>query len=283
MLLHSLNIQFSECNNLICSFQYLLSHKLTQIAVPLFFFISGYLYFLKANSIDNINFSFFRNNNKKRIRTVFLPYLLWSIVWFVLLYIVQLLPFLSNYFGQPLHKMSFNDNLLNLFVYPLNYPFWFLRELMLLFILTPLIFIGIQYLKYMYVALLFGTTLFVSVFLRPFNVTLLQSIPVLYFSVGAFFALNKLNLIYYHNKLTIFLLILIWLVFNLLSVDFDKEGTFDSSFLRIFNIVKDLIGCYAVWTAYDYFNQKKNNGKIILFINTVFSFSLFMGYQQFYW
>lgn len=124
VLLHSLNIQFSDCTNLICSFQYLLSHKLTQIAVPLFFFISGYLYFLKVNIKNKIDFSFFMNNNKKRFRTILLPYILWSVVWFVLLYSIQLVPFLSNYFGQPLYSMSLNDKLINLLVYPLNYPFW---------------------------------------------------------------------------------------------------------------------------------------------------------------
>lgn len=273
VLLHSLNIEITECNSLICSFQYLLSHKLTQIAVPLFFFISGYLYFLKANIKNKIDFSFFRNNNYKRIQTIFLPYLLWSIAWFVVLYIIQLLPFLSNYFSQPLHSMSLNDKLLNLFVYPLNYPFWFLRELMLLFIFSPLLFLGIQYLKKIFIVLLFMVTLFVSVFFKPFDITLLQSIPVLYFSLGAFFSLNKLNLIYWHNKLTIFLLFLIWFVFNMLSVYFDKEPTFDSCFLRIFNIIKDLIGCYTVWIAYDYFNKTRQSKNYSIYQYSFFIFA----------
>lgn len=257
VLLHSLNIQFTECSNLICSFQYLLSHKLAQIAVPLFFFISGYLYFLKANFKKKIDLSFFINNNKKRVRTILLPYILWSVLWFLLLYTIQLVPFLSNYFGQPLYSMSLNDKLLNLLVYPLNYPFWFLRELMLLCVLSPLLFIGIQYLKYAFIALLFVASLFISSFLSPSDVTLLQSLPVLYFSLGAFFSLNKLSLIDASNKFTIFLLILTWFSFNILSVYFDKELTFNSSFLRVFNIIKDLIGCYTVWSAYDYFNQKR--------------------------
>jgi hypothetical protein len=47
VMLHSLNVEFTTCDNLICSFQYLLSHKLAQIAVPLFFLFQDTFIFLK--------------------------------------------------------------------------------------------------------------------------------------------------------------------------------------------------------------------------------------------
>ena len=61
--------------------------KLVCIAVPLFFFISGFLFF-KEGLFD---FTLYSKKLKSRFRTVLIPYLLWNIIYFVIVGIMQLI------------------------------------------------------------------------------------------------------------------------------------------------------------------------------------------------
>ena len=256
VLLHSLNVDFPACNNLICSLQYLLSHRLSQIAVPLFFMMSGYLYFLRAKLNHKIDLSFFIDNNKKRIKTVLVPYILWCTLWFFFMYIIQNLPIVENYFPQPLHEMSTKDKLLNLYYYPLNYPFWFLRELMVLFIISPFIFMIVKYLKLFIVVLIVIAALMSDKLLSFYDITLLSTKPFIYFVLGAFFALNKTRLIFNTKKSIALLLIFVWLLLNVISLYNLRNSFIIESMVQVFSILKDFIGCMAVWYLYDFLNQK---------------------------
>ena len=255
VILHSLNVEFKSCDNLICSFQYLLSHKLAQIAVPLFFFISGYLFFLKKDNEKKGDFSFFITSIKKRFKTIMLPFVLWCVFWFLFMYFLQQLPLIKKYFSEPIYLMTFRDKVLNLFYYPLNYPFWFLRELLVLQILTPLLFLGIKYLKIIFVFLLFILAIFFGNIIAIYNFNILGSIPLLFFSLGAFFSLNKVNIIFKPKKINAFMLVVFWIAFNLMSIYAEKYSLPDKTIIRVGKIFKDFFGCVAVWYLYDLYNR----------------------------
>jgi surface polysaccharide O-acyltransferase-like enzyme len=257
VLLHSLNVTFTNCDNLICGFQYFLSHKLTQIAVPLFFFISGYLYFLKADVNKNIDFSFFVASFKKRLKTILLPYVLWCVLWFLFMYGIQFLPVIKNYFSEPLHNMILKDKILNLFYYPLNYPLWFLRELIVLFLITPILFFFIKYLKILVVFALLLLALIYNKVIVLYGLVFLQSIPLFFFSMGAFFSMYKKNIIIIKPKRYIaFGLLTIWFFLNIVSLYDDKQYFFSDSSIRGLDLVKNLLGCFTIWYLYDFFNKK---------------------------
>lgn len=55
--------------------QEFISQGITRIAVPLFFAISGYLFFLNLSG----TWSEFKEKYRKRIKTLLLPYLFWSL------------------------------------------------------------------------------------------------------------------------------------------------------------------------------------------------------------
>ena len=61
--------------------------KLVCIAVPLFFFISGFLFF-KEGYLDS---DLYLKKLKSRVHTVLIPYLLWNIIYFVILGVMQLI------------------------------------------------------------------------------------------------------------------------------------------------------------------------------------------------
>lgn len=65
-----------------------LSNIFARLAVPLFFFISGYLFFLKTNKFS-LKECF--SKLKKRFNTLFIPYALWNAVCIIILLLAGLI------------------------------------------------------------------------------------------------------------------------------------------------------------------------------------------------
>lgn len=91
--------------------QYIISENIARIAVPLFFFISGY--FIAIDYDSSLNG--IKKKLTKRFKTLLVPYLLFCIIWFV-----------------PYWLMDHSLSLINAIIYPVPYQFWFLQHLMIL-------------------------------------------------------------------------------------------------------------------------------------------------------
>jgi surface polysaccharide O-acyltransferase-like enzyme len=119
--------------------QYLFSQGVTRIAVPLFFLISGYLFF---RNIPNAKFSDFIKKYKSRFHTLFIPFMFWSILSLIF-YI--LLSVIINIFIPSLHEFRSDIILIKIFQYifitPIAFQLWFLRDLIVLVIVSPIIYI----------------------------------------------------------------------------------------------------------------------------------------------
>lgn len=121
----------------------LLSHGLLRIAVPCFFLISGFLFF---GGLEEWNTPRWKEKIRRRCRTLLIPYLLWNIIAFVVGYLYGLLRASVN--GWALTSVT--DALaqvgwINMFWgctlgCPVDYPLWFLRDLIIFVALTPAIF-----------------------------------------------------------------------------------------------------------------------------------------------
>lgn len=108
-------------------------------AVPLFFFFASFIQFSRNDE--------YRVVLKKRSKSLLMPYILWTLVTVLLYYISQSVPQLVSYFQNPnniVKNWNFFD-WVNLFAYhtdnayPLVYQFWFLRDLIIFIIISPLI------------------------------------------------------------------------------------------------------------------------------------------------
>lgn len=110
--------------------RFLLSTVLTQVAVPTFFVISSYLFFW---GVDAFTRDIYRQKLKKRFTSVFVPYLI-----FVGLSLV------ITCAGKFVHHnpLCLNLDLINKGVF--SYHLWYIRELMLFFFLSPLIYVFVQ-------------------------------------------------------------------------------------------------------------------------------------------
>lgn len=127
---------------------YFLSVVMTSFAVPMFFALSGYLIAKKTDSGRSAGW--YLPVLKKRCRTLLVPYLAWCTVFGVLFVPVKMLG--NRLLGKPLLEhlpltpplFSF-DNLacvygLYLSEYPALRVLWYIRNLILLCLLTPVLF-----------------------------------------------------------------------------------------------------------------------------------------------
>lgn len=101
----------------------------TRIAVPIFFILSGYL-LLKNYSIRKI---------KKRTKTVFIPFLLWSIITIGIFYTIKLLPTTRPFVNTNIEP-TISYFIESVFISPLNGSLWFLRDLYVFVVISPFIY-----------------------------------------------------------------------------------------------------------------------------------------------
>jgi fucose 4-O-acetylase-like acetyltransferase len=122
--------------------RFFISQGVARVAVPLFFLISGYLFFLGGWSQDK-----FISKLKRRVHTLLIPYLFWNLA--TLLYhligeeIPQTKAFVTGLYIQDLHTFSLFHNI-NAWlgiteIYPVSMQFWFIRDLMVLILFAPVI------------------------------------------------------------------------------------------------------------------------------------------------
>jgi fucose 4-O-acetylase-like acetyltransferase len=136
--------------------QIALSQGICRIAVPIFFLISGYLFFSK---LDEWDWNTYYGKLRKRVKTLLVPYLLWITLAILVEFSLSLFryrfyggasPFelLSNYgwgwmyWNCARHFVSFEKSILGWAIpsaYPFDFPLWFIRDLIVLCVFTPVI------------------------------------------------------------------------------------------------------------------------------------------------
>lgn len=115
------------------------SQVIARIAVPLFFVISSFLLFFNYSLNRKIIFE----KLSKRVKTLFVPFLFWNLVVFGLYLLLQELPFAQKFSNSNLpvlKDLPFNEYLGLFFIRPIANQFWFIRDLMILVILSPFIY-----------------------------------------------------------------------------------------------------------------------------------------------
>lgn len=117
------------------------SNGVARTAVPLFFLMSGYLYFLDFNG----SVAAWREKTRRRVGTLLVPYVFWNVLVFGATIVGQALPVTAPYFnaanGRIADQSVFGwiDTIVGLTHYPAAYPFWFIRDLMLIVLVSPAI------------------------------------------------------------------------------------------------------------------------------------------------
>ena len=155
------------------------------VTMPVFFSISGYLFFAKMNRADRG--PWFLYQARKRVRTLLIPYLIWtslSAAVFLLRDQIALrtsLPLQEHASGQRPLLVSVIDSIV---FHPIPYQLWFLRDLMIFTVLAYPIYVAISKLRAL--ALFPLAVLWVA----GIELYVFESQGILFFCLGAFIALE---------------------------------------------------------------------------------------------
>lgn len=127
----------------------LISGNITRIAVPAFFFISGYLFFL---NMDRWNWKHYAEKLRRRVHTLVVPFLIWNLLVFALYFCIQTFaPSLIHNEHELIKNYGIQEYLsafgFNLYDKPICYQLWFVRDLIVLVLLSPLVYAIIANMK----------------------------------------------------------------------------------------------------------------------------------------
>ena len=134
-----------------CYFINFFSEVLPQVGVPLFFIISGFLFFYRVDFDGAV----YQQKLLKRVRTLLIPYILWNLIA-VLMQVLYHIPLLLNnadihfslarffkafFASEGIFVSSAEQTMVGGgFPYPINLPMWYVRDLMVMVLLAPVIY-----------------------------------------------------------------------------------------------------------------------------------------------
>ena len=224
--------------------QIYISGILGRCAVPLFYVISGYLFFL---SVPN-GFHTIVQKIQKRIKTLFIPYLFSALFFVVLGVIIAKIPGTSKFMNStvlPLFDKDWTVILISIFFdtgngSPMAFQLWFLRDLLILIIFSPIWYYLFKFLKWYWLPLVFILNYSTNL---PFPVY-----PLFWFAAGG--SLVTIKFERKNTSLGIFLLLL-FLVFGFLELYFQSKNW------RYFQIPIISLGLCAIWLSFDKIISKK--------------------------
>ncbi len=231
------------------------SQVLPRISVPLFFFISGFLFFYHTD----FTLETYKQKLKGRIKTLLIPYLLWNFIGFLLLSIKHL-PMFESVFPS-ISKIDYNlSTFFNCFWdfrfpdtettmgSPINYPFWFIRDLMVTVLLTPVIYWLIRYIKIGYILIL-CICWYCG---YHWNISGLNLSVIFFFSLGAYVSISHINLLPIFRKSY-------FIPFIYIIISIADAVTKEESYNHYIHDIGILLGILSAFTIVSYFIDK---GKI---------------------
>ncbi|CDA84312.1 acyltransferase family protein [Bacteroides congonensis] len=172
-----------------------ISHNLSRIRNPLFFLFSGFFFFRKMEEWSS---GFYYGQLKKRIMSLMVPYLLWNVIMILAMYIKNyaLIYLFSMEPGEDLLKFRNTAWHVLFWQTPVNYPLWFLRDLICMSVLSPLFYVFFKYLKAY--GLLVLTILYLSAW--ESNVAGLSMSAFMFFGAGAYMGIYKKRILEFCSR-----------------------------------------------------------------------------------
>lgn len=186
------------------------SSVLASCAVPLFFLFSGFLFFHK---VDRFGRKEYLQKIHTRIRTLLIPYILWIVLMILSTLVLKIGGILLH--GKPWSGIPAffetngwwhmfwdcniwgeSKNWMGILVHnsgPYLLPFWYMRDLIVMVILSPVIYFLIKKMRYyvlIILIVLYALDIKVSFISGSFN------IAILFFSIGAYWGIMKQDFAY---------------------------------------------------------------------------------------
>ncbi|WP_342646858.1 acyltransferase [Mucilaginibacter sp. CSA2-8R] len=249
--------------------QVFISDGITRIAVPLFAAISGFLFFYNFKPSTQA----FLNKYKKRFNSLFIPYILWSAWGLLFFFILQILPQSRKFFNSTLIKdYSLNKLLEVLFWDPLPYQLWFVRDLLILVLLSPIIYLILRYLK------IVGLLLFFVIWLFDFSLLMLKPDTIFFFSFGAYLSFHAQAFLQSRYPGLAKVALVLYIVLLMVKTWFFQIN-YTPNFAPF--LLKGVIVCgaFAAWYLYDFVTENRDISNSTFYQYSGFSFFLYAFHE----
>lgn len=122
------------------------------VAVPIFFFVSG------AAMFRNYKTGSFKTKIKSRIKSLVIPFLIWNIFGLIFTILCTYTPLKDVIYGREPFEPTIENVLKGIFLFKYNFHFWFLFNLIVFVLLSPVIDL---LLKNKYIGILVGIGLMI--------------------------------------------------------------------------------------------------------------------------
>lgn len=240
---HSSNYSLAETTSYNALLQKFFSQGITHPTIPLLFVISGYLFFLNVNP----SLKGFSGKLKTRVKTLLVPYLFCSSS-------VYLIYLLKDLILHPETGLDFSlpEVFVDIIVYPTRNPqLWFLRDLFICVILTPLIYLFLNNRFGLFFIFLLAVLIFLEQDLIILSSTIKHPIhysALLYFSIGSLTAIKNFKpTVTNHMKVAV---ISLWILGNFLKI-------FSVVYVDTFQyyMLINGIGVFSIWYGYDFIDK----------------------------
>jgi len=278
VFLHSYNLgeemltDFRIKKNYVFFIQYFISQGVTRVAVPVFFTISGYfLFFNKEQTVTDYKLIL-----QKRFKSLVIPYLFWSVLLFFIFFLLQSLPVTTNFFKQK-HIVNYNiiEIIKAILINPIPFQLWFIRDLFVFIVFSPVIYIFVRYVKTI------ALFLFFILWLLQFDFVFFSNEALLFFTLGAFLSINKLNLINHSLSQKSVFLITAWLIIVLCESLLVYYNLSHKNYISFIHKLGILIGIYSIWFFYDFIFIKGKSLNSSYMVFSQMSFFIYVFHEPF--
>jgi len=224
--------------------QNFITNGICAVAVPALFIISGYFFFITVQTGSRLEFT---DRFKKRLKTLALPFLIWSVLGILLFYVLQSFPLSKPFFTKDLVRdYTFQKWLYILFYLPISAQLWFIRDLIILILLSPLFYKALKSIP--------KITLLACFILWYFNVPvyIFSNEALLFFLAGSYVGIQKiLPQNFYKISFSPLILVLIWIVLEIIKTLVIEEHIYIIWLITLLRKTAIITGIVAIWYSYD--------------------------------
>ncbi len=255
----------SEGFNLGAMFEYFISNGLTRFTVPMFFAFSGYLFFRTFRfSLKSYGYKL-----KSRFFSLFIPFVIWTAVAGLFLLAISYfepfasLPIVNEKIGFA--KENGIVGILSWFLNPPAFQLWYVQQLMIFTVISPLIYILIKYTKGIIIAP------FIILWLIDLSF-IINSEAILFFMLGAYIAIfdKESFVLQKESKIFTVVITLIWVTINIIKTYIAALSETTPLYLAKLFLTKSsvILGIVAMWLLFDHIVKRIENKKGLLLLSS---------------
>lgn len=246
--------RISEGFNAAAMFEYFFSNELLRFAVPMFFAISGFLFFFTYENTA----SCYAKKLKSRVRSLLIPYVIWAVLSGLLITGIAQIPFFSDL--QIVTEKFYDWTQFYMYlINPAAFQLWFIQQLMIFVLISPALYFLIKKTRGIILILFAVPWIIDFTFIINFS-------GLFAFSIGAALAIFGKSREYTRseNRIQTLIYAAIWILLSLLNTYIaafaDNSFIFDIVMTVLYKI-NEAVGVIAMWFLFDHIAKRITDKK----------------------